>query len=112
MRIMTKSYDDDIDFPLTCGRREGALGVFGKVSLIKNMSPSLSRRTQKTIICPEATIVDRVGQPTAKVMTLDRAMMAEAWSHGVASQYSRACVSDAGWSDSLKDECKQQVACS
>ena len=88
MRTMIKSYDDDVDFPLTCGRREGALGAFRKVSLIKNMSPSLSRRTQKTIICPEATIVDRVGQPTAKMMTLDRAMMAEAWSHsGVASQY-------------------------
>lgn len=30
MRIMIKSYDVDVDFPLTCGRREGALGAFGK----------------------------------------------------------------------------------
>ena len=95
--------------------------VEGKVPLepsersasLKTCLPHCPEELRKPIICPEATIVDRVGQPTAKVMTLDRAMMAEAWSHsGVASQYSRACLSDAGRSDSLKDECKEQVACS
>jgi hypothetical protein len=96
MRIMIKSHDDGVDFPLTCGRKEGALEAFGKGRPpIKDMSPSLSRRTQKTIICQEATIINRVGEPTTKVMTLSWAVMAEAWSHSdVVSQYSCACVSD------------------